>query len=104
MSGTDRVRNEQELHRHRGERNILQTIKRRKANCAGHIFRRDCLLKNGKYRAKIEVTRKEEKRHKQLLDKLMVKERILEIEGRNSRSRRVENSRWKGLWICRKTE
>jgi len=27
------------------ERNIIQTIERRKANWIGHILRRDCLLK-----------------------------------------------------------
>ena len=58
MRWTDRVRNE-ELHRVRGERNVVQTIKRRMAISFGHIFRRGCLLKHvneGKYRGKIEVT------------------------------------------------
>jgi len=107
MSGTDRVRKEEELHRGWGDRNILQTIKSKKANCTGHVIRRDCLRKHvteAKYRGKIEVTGREGKMHKQLLDKLKVKERILEIERGNTRSRCVENSRWKGLWICRKTE
>jgi hypothetical protein len=40
---TDRVR---ELHRLKEERNILQTIKRRKANWIGHGLRRNCLLKH----------------------------------------------------------
>jgi hypothetical protein len=45
ISWTDRVRNEEVLHRVR-ERNILHTIKRRKTNWIGHILRRNCLLKH----------------------------------------------------------
>jgi hypothetical protein len=41
---TDRVRNEEILHRVK-ERNILHKIKRRKANWIGHSLRRNCLLK-----------------------------------------------------------
>jgi hypothetical protein len=41
----DRVRNEEELHRVKEERNILQRIKRR-ANWIGHILRRNCPLKH----------------------------------------------------------
>jgi len=44
-SWTDRVRSEGVLHRVYTERNILHTIKRRKANWIGHILRRNCLLK-----------------------------------------------------------
>jgi 2-polyprenyl-3-methyl-5-hydroxy-6-metoxy-1,4-benzoquinol methylase len=45
ISWTDRVRNEEVLHRVKEERNILRTIKR-KVNCTGHILHRNCLLKN----------------------------------------------------------
>jgi hypothetical protein len=45
ISWTDRVRNEEVLHRVKVERNIVHTIKRRKANWIGHILRRNCLLK-----------------------------------------------------------
>jgi hypothetical protein len=45
ISWTDRVRNEV-LQRVKEKRNILQTVKRRKANCFGHILRRNCLLKH----------------------------------------------------------
>jgi hypothetical protein len=41
---TDGVRNEEPLQRVKKERNILHTIKRRKANWIGHILRRNCLL------------------------------------------------------------
>jgi hypothetical protein len=37
ISWTDRVRNEEVLHRVKEERNIPHTIKRRKANWFGHI-------------------------------------------------------------------
>jgi hypothetical protein len=47
ISWTDRVRNEEVLHRVKEERNILHTYKkRRKANWIGHILRRNCLLKH----------------------------------------------------------
>jgi hypothetical protein len=45
VSWTDRVRNEEVLRRVKEERDILHTIKRRKANCIGHIWRRNSLLK-----------------------------------------------------------
>jgi hypothetical protein len=45
-SWTDRVRNEEVLHRVKEERNIVHTINRRKANWIGHILRRNCLLKH----------------------------------------------------------
>jgi hypothetical protein len=53
----DRVRSEV-LQRVKEERNILPTIKRKKANCIGHIMRRNCLLKRateGKTEEKLEV-------------------------------------------------
>jgi hypothetical protein len=40
------VRNEEVLHRVKEERNVLHTIKRRKANWIGYILRRNCLLKH----------------------------------------------------------
>jgi hypothetical protein len=54
---TDRVRNEEVLHRVM-ERKILHKIKRRKANWIGHILHRNCLLKHvieGKLEGKIEM-------------------------------------------------
>jgi hypothetical protein len=42
----DRVINVEVLHRVKEERNILQTVNRRKANWIGHILRRNCLLKH----------------------------------------------------------
>jgi hypothetical protein len=45
FSWTDRLRNEV-LHRVNEGKNILHTIKKKKANCIGHILRRNCLLKH----------------------------------------------------------
>ena len=41
---TDRVRNEDVLHRVKGERNILHKVKKRRFNWIGHILHRNCLL------------------------------------------------------------
>jgi len=65
ISWTDRVRNEEVLHRVKEERNIARTIKRRKANWIGHILRRNCLLKHV-IEGKIEGTGRRERRRKQL--------------------------------------
>jgi hypothetical protein len=53
------VRNEAELYRVKEERNIVDAVKRRKANLIGHSFRRNCLLKHdieGETEGRIEVT------------------------------------------------
>jgi hypothetical protein len=55
----DRVRNEEVLHRVKGERNILRIIKRRKGSWIGHILRMNWLLKHvieGKIQGWVEVT------------------------------------------------
>jgi hypothetical protein len=67
------VRNEEVLHRVKEERNIVHTIKRRKANWIGHILRINCLLKQvieGKLEGRIEMTGRRGRRRKQLLDDL----------------------------------
>jgi hypothetical protein len=58
ISWTDRVGNEEVLHRVKEERNIVHTIKRRKANWIGHILRRNCLLKltETKLEGRIQMT------------------------------------------------
>jgi hypothetical protein len=76
ISWTDHVRNEEVLHRVKEERNILQTIKRRKANWIGHVWRRNCLIKHlieGKIEGRIEVKGRRGRRRKQLLDDLKKK-------------------------------
>jgi hypothetical protein len=46
VNWSDRVRHEAALHRVKEERNILHTVKRRKANWIGHILCKNCLLKH----------------------------------------------------------
>ena len=73
---TDRVRNEKVLQRVNEERNILHTIKRRKANWIGHILRRNCPRKHvieGKVEERIEMTGRWWRRSKQLLDDVKVR-------------------------------
>jgi hypothetical protein len=69
ISWTDRVNNEIVLQREKEERNILHTIRRRKANWIGHILRRNCLLKHI-IEGKIIGIRTRGRRRKQLLDDL----------------------------------
>jgi hypothetical protein len=45
ISWTDHVGKDGVLQKIREQRSILHTIKRRKANCTGHILRRNCLIK-----------------------------------------------------------
>jgi hypothetical protein len=83
ISWTDRVRNEEVLRRVKEERNIVHTIKRRKANWIGHILRRNCLLKymiEGKLEGRIEMTGRRERRRKRLLDYLKEKRRYLTLK------------------------
>jgi len=70
---TDRVRNEEVLLRVKGERNILHEISKRKANCFGDIFCRNCLLQGvieGKIKGGIGVTGRRGRRRRKLLDDL----------------------------------
>jgi len=43
---TARVRNEEVLHRGKEERNILRTVRRRKADWIGQVLRGNCFLKH----------------------------------------------------------
>jgi hypothetical protein len=73
ISWTDRVRNEEVLHRVKEERNIVHTIKIRKANWIGRVLRRNCLLKHvieGKLEGRIEMMRRRGRRRKQPVDDL----------------------------------
>jgi hypothetical protein len=94
ISWTDRVRNEEVLHRVKEERNILHTIKIRKANWIGQILHRNCLLKHvieGKIEGRIEMMGRQGRRCKQLLDDLKVK-KILALEKGCIRSQCMGNS------------
>jgi hypothetical protein len=70
---TDRVRNEEVLHRDKEERNIVHTVKRRKANWIGHILHRHCCLAHiieGRIERGIEGMRRRGRKRKYLLDDL----------------------------------
>jgi len=72
ISWTDYVRNEVFL-RVKEQRNILNEIRKRKANWICHILRRNCLLQRvteGKIQGVIEVTGRRRRRRRKLLDDL----------------------------------
>jgi hypothetical protein len=82
ISWTDRVKNVV-LQRVKEERNILQTIKRWKANWIGHILRRIYLLKHiieAKIEGSLEVTLGRGRRRKQLLDDLKAEKRYRKLK------------------------
>jgi hypothetical protein len=76
ISWTDRVRNEEVLLRVKEQRNILHEIRKRKENWIGHILRRNCLLQRvieGKIQEGIEMTGRQGRRRRKLLDDLKEK-------------------------------
>jgi hypothetical protein len=67
------VRNEDVLLGVKEQINILHEIRKRKANWIGHILLRNCLLQRvteGKIQGGIEVTRRQGRRRRKLLDDL----------------------------------
>ena len=73
ISWTDHVRNEEVLLQVNEQRNILHAIRKRKADWVGHMLRRNCLVKQvieGKIKGEMEVTRRQGRRRKKLLDDL----------------------------------
>jgi hypothetical protein len=69
-------KSEEVLHKVKGKRKRLQTIKRKNTILIGHILRRNCLLKHvmgGNIEGRIEVTGTRGRRRKQLLDELKKK-------------------------------
>jgi hypothetical protein len=67
------VKNEEVLLRVKEQSNILHEIRKWKANWIGHILRRNCLLQRvieGKIKRGIEVTERQGRRHKKLLNDL----------------------------------
>jgi hypothetical protein len=70
---TDHVRTIEVLLRVKEQRNILHEIRKRKANWMGHILGRNCLLQRvieGKIQRGIEVTGRQGRRRRELLDDL----------------------------------
>jgi len=83
ISWADCVKNEEVLHTVKEERNILHTIKRRKANWIGHILRRNCLLKHvieGKIEDRREVTGRLGRIRMELLDDLKEKREYCKLK------------------------
>jgi hypothetical protein len=81
------------LRRVNEERNILHTIKRRKAYWSSYILCRNCLLKHtieGKIEGGIEVTERQGKIHKQLLDDLKGKRGHWKLK-----EEAVDHTRWR---------
>ena len=73
ISWTDYVRNEDVLLSVKEQRNILHEIRKRKANWIGHNLRRNYLLQRvteGKIQGGIEVTGRQGRRRRKLLDDL----------------------------------
>jgi hypothetical protein len=73
ISCSDHVRNEDVLLTVKEQRNILHEIRKREANWIGHILRRNCLLQGvteGKIQGGIEVTKRQGRRYRKLLDDL----------------------------------
>jgi hypothetical protein len=73
ISWTKRGRNEEVLLRVKEQRNILHEINKRKANWIGQILHRNCLLQRvieGKIKGRIEVTGRQGRRRRKLLDDL----------------------------------
>jgi hypothetical protein len=69
ISWTGHVRDEEVSHIVKEERDILQIIKRRKANWIGHILSRNCLLKHVT-KGKTEGMGRQRRRRKRLLGDL----------------------------------
>jgi len=77
------VRNDEVLLRVKEQRNILHEIRKRKANWIGHILRRNCLLQRvteGKILGGIEVTGRQGRRHRKLLDALKERRRYSHLK------------------------
>ena len=71
ISWTDHVRNEEVLLKVKEQRNILNEVRKRKANWIGHNLRRNCLLQRvteGKIQGGIEVTGRQGRIRRKLLD------------------------------------
>jgi len=83
ISWTDHVRNEEVLLRVKEQRNILHEIRKRKANCIGHILRRNCLLQRvieGKIKGSIEVTGRRGRKRRKLLGDLKERRRYSQLK------------------------
>jgi hypothetical protein len=82
-SWTDRVRNEEVLHRVKEQRNILHGTSKWKAKWIGHVLHRNSLLQQsteGRIKGGIEVTGRLGRRHRKLLDDLKERRGFLYVK------------------------
>ena len=94
ISWADHMRNEV-LLRVKEQRNILNEIRKRKANCIGHILRRNCLLQRvieGEIKGGIEVTGRRGRKRRKLLD---------DLKGRRGYSQLKEEALDRTMWRAR---
>jgi len=107
ISWTDHVRNEGVLLRVKEQRNILHEIRKRKGNWIGHILRRNCLLQRvieGKIKGWIEVTGRQGRRRRKLLDDLKERRGYSYLK-EEALDRTIWRARFgRGFWTCRKTD
>ena len=85
------------MHEVKEERNVLYTMKRIKDRCISHILRRSCVIKKQiverKTESRIEVTGRQERSPKQLLDNIKKRRRYWKLKKeRSTRSRSIQNS------------
>ena len=95
ISWTDHVRNEKVLLTVKEQRNILNEIRKRKANWIGHILRRNCLLQRvieGKIKGGIEVTGRRGRKRRKVLD---------DLKERRGYSQLKEEARDRTMWRAR---
>ena len=96
------MRNEEVLLTVTEQRNILHEIRKWKANWIGHILRRNDLLKQvieGKIKGEMEVTRRQGRRCRKLLDDLKDRRGYSHLKGEA-----LNHTMWRKLWTCRQTE
>jgi len=96
ISWTDSVIKEV-LHRAKEGRNIVHTVNRRKADCIGHIWHRNCLVKHGiegKVEGRIEVSGRRGRRRKQLRDDLKEKRGYCELK-----EQALDRTLWRILFV-----
>ena len=105
ISWTDHVRNEEVLQRVQEKRNCRRTITRRKHNWIDHVLCRNCLQNHfveEKIEGRIEVTERQGKRRKQLLDDFKVTTRYCKLK-EEARNWIVWRTRFgEGVWTWRK--
>ena len=89
------MRNKDVLLRVKEQKNSLHEIRKWKANCIGHIMRRNCLLQRvieGKIKGGIEVTERRGGRLRKLLD---------DLKERRGYSRLKEEALDRTMWTAR---